>query len=91
MATALKRDNHLSFFLLSYFLSELNHVAMMMIERPSHVLRVRQAHKNALRVLFAREPIAPPVEKEMIARLTEYHITRLHKLWFSSSRREKQC
>lgn len=63
---------------------------MLRIERPSHVSRMREAHRHALRVLFARLSSAPAVEVKMIDRLTEYHITRMHHLWFSSSRREKQ-
>jgi hypothetical protein len=63
---------------------------MMMIERPSHVQRMRKAHRHALNVLFARKPQAVPVEADMIDKLVEYHITRMHKLWFNPSRRERQ-
>lgn len=64
---------------------------MLMIERPSHVSRMRQAHRRALRTLFHRMPDANDVEVMIIDRLIEYHITRMHHLWFSCSRREKQC
>jgi hypothetical protein len=62
---------------------------MMKIERPSHTSRMREAHRHALRVLFAQLSVAVGYEVTLIERTIDYHITRLHHLWFSTSRREK--
>lgn len=64
---------------------------MNKILQATHAEKVRAAHRKALRILKNEMQRAQGYELALMQRCEEYHISRLHSLWFSTSRREKQC
>lgn len=63
---------------------------MTTVERPAHVGRIRREHVNAIKALKDKIEKAQGIERVLLESSEQYHIARLHLLWFSSSRREKQ-
>lgn len=57
----------------------------------SHAERMREEHKRNLRILKNEMQNVQGFELQLMQKAEEYHISRLHSLWFSTSRREKQC
>lgn len=63
---------------------------MNKILQATHAEKVRAAHRRNLRILKEVMPKAKGMTLQLMQSAEEYHISRLHSIWFSSSRREKQ-
>jgi hypothetical protein len=64
---------------------------MNKLSQLSHTERMREEHKRNLRIIKHQLPMVQGLELRLMQAAEEYHISRLHSLWFSTSRREKQC